>query len=173
MGRLMMSESMSEQELSLEERLKAHALLDRLTRDGATFSREDAKRLITLIPVTPRRRFSFTGLFQSRGLGFRGRAAGVGDVELDEEGREKRVSWNAPPVHRIGGYVVTHTPGQVVIELMWIATREDASGQSCQLLYEAETGEPRAMEISTQRTLTLLFIRLAYISYAPWKTPEG
>src|SRR3712207_2605906 len=173
MGRPMMSESMSEQELSLEERLEAHALLDRLTRDGATFSREDAKRLITLIPVTPRRRFSFTGLFQSRGPGPRGRAAGVGDVELDEEGREQRVSWNAPPVHRIGGYVVTHTPGQVVIELMWIATREDASGQSCQLLYEAETGEPRAMEISTQRTLTLLFIRLAYISYAPWKTPEG
>jgi hypothetical protein len=160
------------QDLSLEERLEAHALLDRLTRDGATFSRADAMRLITLIPVTPRRRFSFTGLFQSRGPGFRGRAAGIGDVELDEEGREKRVSWNTPPVHRIGGYLVTHTPGQVVIDLLWIATREDASGQSCQLLYDADTGEPRAMEISVQKTLTLLFIRLAYISYVPWKMPE-
>ena len=67
---------------------------------------------------------------------------------------------------------MTHTPGQVVIDLMWIATREDLSGQSCQLLYDAETGEPRAMEISVQRTLTLLFIRLAYISYVPWKTPD-
>ena len=28
------------------------------------------------------------------------------------------------------------------------------------------------MEISVQRTLTLLFIRLAYISYVPWKTPD-
>ncbi len=168
-----MSKRMSDQELTVEARLEAHALLDRLTRDGPTFSREDAKRLITLIPVSPRRRFSFTGLFQDRGTGLRGRAAGVGDVELDGEGRERRVSWNTPTVHRIGGYTVSHTPGQVVIELLWIATRDDISGQSCQLLYDSETDEPRAMEISVQKTLTLLFIRLAYISYAPWKMPEG
>jgi hypothetical protein len=164
---------MSDRELTVEARLEAHALLDRLTRDGPTFSREDAKRLITLIPVSPRRRFSFTGLFQGRGPGLRGRAAGVGDVELDEEDRERRVSWNTPTVHRIGGYTVSHTPGQVVIELLWIPTRDDISGQSCQLLYDSETDEPRAMEISVQKTLTLLFIRLAYISYAPWKMPEG
>ena len=154
-------------------RLEAHALLDRLTIDGKTFSRKEALRLIALIPVTPRRRFSFTGLFQGRASGLRGRVAGVGDVEIDGKDREKRVSWNSPPVHRIGGYLVTHTPGQVLIDLLWIATREDTSGQSCQLLYDTETGEPRAMEISVQRTLTLLFIRLAYVSYVPWKTPEG
>jgi hypothetical protein len=167
-----MGKGISDQDLPMDERLEAHAILDRLTRNGQTFAREDARRLIGLIPVSPRRRFSFTGLFQGRGPGFRGRAAGVGDVEIDGKGRERRVSWNAVPVHRIGGYLVTHTPGQVVIELLWIATREDVSGQSCQLLYEAESGEPKAMEISVQRTLTLLFIRLAYISYVPWKTPD-
>ena len=60
-----------------------------------------------------------------------------------------------------------------MIDLLWIATREDLSGQSCQLLYDERTGEPRAIEISTQRTLTLLFVRLAYISYAPWKKPKS
>jgi hypothetical protein len=165
------SKDVSAQDLPLEARLEAHALLDRLTMDGTTFSREDARRLIALIPVSPRRRFSFTGLFQGRGSGLRGRAAGVGDVELDGEGKERRVSWNAPVSYRIGGYTVMHTPGQVVIDLLWIATREDLSGQSCQLLYD-ETGMPRAMEISVQQTLTLLFIRLAYISYVPWKRPE-
>lgn len=168
-----MSKGLSDQELTLEDRLEAHALLDRLTRNGQTFAREDAKRLIALIPLSPRRRFSFTGLFQSRGPGFWGRAAGAGDVEVEREGRAKRVTWNSPPVHRIGGYLVTHTPGQVVIDLLWIATREDASGQSCQILYDAKTGEPRVMEISVQRTLTLLFVHLAFISYASWKTPEG
>jgi len=168
-----MSKGISDHDLPMEERLEAHAILDRLTRNGQTFAGEDARRLIALIPVSPRRRFSFTGLFQGRGLGFRGRAAGGGDVELDGEGREKQVTLNTPPVHRIGGYLVTHTPGQVVIDLLWIATRDDASGQSCQLLYEAETGEPTAMQISVQRTLTLLFVRLAYITYAVWKTPEG
>jgi hypothetical protein len=165
------SKDVRAQDLPLEARLEAHALLDRLTMDGTTFSREDARRLIALIPVSPRRRFSFTGLFQGRGPGLRGRAAGVGDVELDGEGKERRVSWNAPVSYRIGGYTVMHTPGQVVIDLLWIATREDLSGQSCQLLYD-ETGKPRAMEISVQQTLTLLFIRLAYISYVPWKRPE-
>ena len=155
----------------MEARLEAHAILDRLTMDGQTFSREDARRLIALIPVTPRRRFSFTGLFQGRGPGLRGRAAGVGEVDLEGEGKERRVSWNAPMSYRIGGYTLTHTPGQIVIDLLWIATREDLSGQSCQLLYD-ETGEPRMMEISVQQTLTLLFIRLAYISYVPWKTPD-
>ena len=168
-----MSKGVSTQDLPMEARLEAHALLDRLTVDGTTFPREDARRLIALIPVTPRRRFSFTGLFQGRGPGFRGRAAGIGDVELDGEGKERRVSWNAPVSHRIGGYTVSHTPGQMIIDLLWIATREDLSGQSCQILYNAQTGEPKAMEISVQRTLTLLFIRLAYISYVPWKTPEG
>ena len=108
--------------------------------------------------------------FQNKAM--RGRAAGIGDVELDGEGKERRVSWNAPSSYRIGGYVVVHTPGQVVIELMWIATRDDISGQSCQLLYDA-AGEPRAMEISVQKTLTLLLIRLAYISYVPWKKPKA
>jgi hypothetical protein len=164
---------MSRAELDVAARLEAHAILDRLVQEGETFARDDAVRLIGLIPVAPRRRFSFTGVFKSRGPGLRGRAAGIGDVEVDGEDREKQVSWNAPSVYRIGGYVVTHTPGQIVIDLMWIATREDLSGQSCQLLYEAETGEPKAMEISVQKTLTLLFIRLAYISYVPWKTLEG
>ena len=84
-----MSKGMSDQDLPMEARLEAHALLDRLTMDGQTFSREDARRLIALIPVTPRRRFSFTGLFQGRGPGFRGRAAGIGDVELDEGGQRE------------------------------------------------------------------------------------
>jgi hypothetical protein len=167
------SKGVSTRDLPMEARLEAHTLLDRLTRNGQTFAREDARRLIALIPVSPRRRFSFTGLLQGRGPGLRGRAAGIGDVELDGEGKERRVSWNAPASHRIGGYVVVHTPGQVLIDLLWIATREDLSGQSCQLLYDAQTGEPKAMEISVQRTLTLLFVRLAYISYLPWKTPEG
>jgi hypothetical protein len=164
---------MSKPDLDVSARLEAHALLDRLTVDGATFSCEDAKRLIALIPVTPRRRFSFTGLFQGRGPGLRGRAAGIGDVHLQGEGVEKRVSWYAPTTHRIGGYVVKHTPGEVVIDLMWSETREDQSGQSCLLLYDTGTREPEAMKLSVQKTLTLLFIRLAYVSYVPWKQPAS
>ncbi|WP_200879352.1 hypothetical protein [Microvirga sp. BSC39] len=163
---------MSRVDLDVAARLEAHTLLDRLVEDGETFARDDAVRLIGLIPVAPRRRFSFTGVFKSRGPGLRGQAAGIGDVELDGESREKQVSWNAPSAHRIGGYGVTHTPGQIGIELMWAETREEQSGQSCLLLYDPATGEPQAMQIAVQRTLTLLFLRLAYVSYVPWKKPS-
>jgi len=160
-------------DINLEMRLEAHAILDRLVQKGETFSRDDALRLIGLIPVVPRKRISLTGVFKSRGPGLRGRAAGIGDVELHGERREKQVSWNAPSAHRIGGYVVVHTPGRIGIDLMWSETREDQSGQGCALLYDPETGEPQEMEISVQRTVTLLFIRLAYISYVPWKKPDA
>jgi hypothetical protein len=162
---------MSRAELDVAARLEAHALLDRLVQEDGTFARDDAVRLIGLIPVAPRRRFSFSGVFKSRGPDLRGRAAGTGDVEVDGEGREKQVSWNAPATHRISGYGVTHTPGQIAIELMWAETREEQSGQSCLLLYDPVTREPQAMQIAVQRTLTLLFIRLAYVSYVPWKKP--
>lgn len=164
---------MSDQKLTVEARLEAHALLDRLVQEGGTFTREDAVRLIGLIPVAPRRRFSVSGVFKSRGPGLRGQAAGIGEVKVGGEGREKQVSWNAPSVHRIGGYGVTHTPGQIGIELMWAETREEQSGQSCLLLYDPATGEPQTMQIAVQRTLTLLFIRLAYVSYVPWKKPDA
>jgi hypothetical protein len=123
--------------------------------------------------VAPGKRFSLTGVCKSRGPGFRGRAAGIGDVSADGEEREKQVSWNAPSAHRIGGYGVVHTPGQIAIDLMWAETREEQSGQSCLLLYDQATGEPQAMQIAVQRTLTLLFIRLAYVSYVPWKKPDA
>jgi hypothetical protein len=162
---------MSRAELDVAARLEAHALLDRLVEDGETFSRDDALRLIGLIPVAPRRHFSFTGVFKSRGPGLRGRAAGIGDVNVDGEEREKQVSWNAPSAHRIGGYGVVHTLGQIAIKLMWGETHEEQSGQSCLLLYDPATGEPREMQIAMQRTLTLLFVRLAYVTYVPWKKP--
>lgn len=160
-------------DLSPEVRLETHALLDRLTAPGPTFNREDARRLIELIPVAPRKRFSFTGVFKGRGPGLRGRVAGVGDVEMEGEGTEKNVSWGAPTAHKIGGYVIAHTPGQISIQLMWAETREDQTSESCLLLYDSTTREPQEMHISVQKTLTLLFIGLAYISYVPWKRPKA
>ncbi|ANY82909.1 hypothetical protein BB934_32315 (plasmid) [Microvirga ossetica] len=43
----------TEQAMNVQTRLEANAILDRLVADGSTFSRNDALRLIELIPVTP------------------------------------------------------------------------------------------------------------------------
>ncbi|WP_201274111.1 hypothetical protein [Microvirga brassicacearum] len=152
-------------------RLEANALIDRLVTDGATFSSADARRLIDLVPVTRAAKFSFIGTLMSPGRHFKGEAAGIGDVTMTEEGRERRIALKAPPVHRIGGYEVTHAPGEIRIDLMWHHTRFDQTGQSCTLLYDTRTGAPQEMRIAQQKTLQLLFIQLAYVSYGPWKTP--
>ena len=54
---------------------------------------------------------------------------------------------------------------------MWHETRIDQSGQSCVLVYDATTGEPREMLIARHRVLRLFVLRLGYVSYIPWKTP--
>jgi hypothetical protein len=163
---------MNEQPLDLSARLEAHALLDRLVADGPTFPAGDARRLIDLIPVAPSSRISFTGVFRSHGPGVKGHAAAIGDVTLEGEAKQKTLTLKLPTSHRVGGYLVTHTPGHVEIELMWAETRADWTGQSCALVYDVSSKEPTEMRIAVQKSLTILFVTFAYISFFPWKTPE-
>lgn len=156
--------------MDIDARLEANAILDRLVADGATFCRDDARRLIDLIPVARSSRFSFRGTILGRGPDLKGQAAGLGDVRVEGEAHEKDFALNAPATHRIGGYVVTHTPGQIAIELMWSDTKIEQTGQSCLVTYCTNTGEPEAMLLSKQATLTLLFMSFAFVSYVPWKT---
>ena len=156
--------------MDVDARLEANAILDRLVADSATFYRDDARRLIDFIPVARNSRFSFRGKILGRGPGLKGRAAGIGDVRVEGQTREKDFALNAPAIHRIGGYVVTHTPGQIAIEIMWSDTKIDQTGQSCLLTYDTSTREPEAILLSKQVTLTLLFMSFAYVSYVPWKT---
>jgi hypothetical protein len=163
---------MHKHNIDLNARLEAHAILDRLVADGPTFPADDARRLIELIPTAPGSRISLTGVFRRRGPGAKGHAAGIGDVNLEGEDKQTMFTLNVPASHRIGGYVVTHTPGHLDIELMWSETRADRTGQSCSLIYDVSTKEPQEMRIAVQKSLSVLFITFNYISLVPWKTPE-
>jgi hypothetical protein len=164
---------MNEHRIDLNARLEAHAILDRLAADGPTFPEEDARQLVELIPIAPSSRISFTGVFRKRGPGAKGHAAGIGDVNLEGEAKQTTFTLNVPASHRIGGYVVTHTPGHLDIELMWSETRADRTRQSCSLIYDASTKKPEEMRIAVQKSLTVLFITFNYISFVPWKVPES
>ncbi|SCZ12727.1 hypothetical protein [Microvirga guangxiensis] len=164
---------MNKHHIKLNARLEAHAILDRLVADGPTFSLEDACRLIDLIPIAPRSRFSFTGALRKRGPGAKGHAAGIGDVNLEGETEQTTFTLNAPASYRIGGYVVTHTPGHLDIELMWAETQADRTGQACSLIYDVSTSKPEEMRIAVQKSLTVLFVTFNYISFVPWKTPRN
>jgi hypothetical protein len=157
--------------MNVQIRLEANAILDRLVTDGSTFPRNDARRLIELIPVTPSSRFAFKGIFKGASSRIRGHSPGLGDVELNKEAKEKRIVLNVPASHLIGGYVVTHTPGSINIELMWAETKADQTGLSCLLMYDDLTKEPEELRIAAQKSLSLLFLTFNYVSYVPWKKP--
>ena len=163
---------MHKHHIDLNARLEAHAILDSLVADGPTFPVEDARRLIDLIPMAPGSRISFTGAFRRREPGTKGHAAGIGDVNVEGEAKQTTFTLNVPASHRIGGYVVTHTPGHLDIELMWAETRADQTAQHCSLIYDLGTKKPEEMRIAVQKSLTVLFITFNYISTVPWKTPE-
>jgi hypothetical protein len=160
-----------ENAMNVQTRLEANAILDRLVAVGSTFSRNDARRLIELIPVTRSYRFSFKGIFSGPGSNLRGHAPGHGEIALNEEADEKTLTFNVPASHKIGGYVVTHTPGSISIELMWAGTKADQTGLSCLLVYDGPTKEPEELRIAAQKSLSLLFITFNYVSYVPWKKP--
>jgi hypothetical protein len=162
---------LQEEAMKVQTRLEANAILDRLVADGSTFSRDDARRLIELIPVTPSSRFSFKGIFKGPGSSVRGHAPGHGEIALNEQTKAKAITLNVPASHKIGGYVVTHTPGSINIELMWAETKADQTGLSCLLVYDGPTKEPEELRIAAQKSLSLLFLTFNYVSYAPWKKP--
>jgi hypothetical protein len=160
-----------EKAMNVQTRLEANAILDRLVADESTFSRDDARRLIELIPVTPSSRFSFKGIFKGPGSSVRGHAPGHGEIALNAETKEKTITLNVPASHRIGGYVVTHTPGSINIELMWAGTKADQTGLSCLLTYDGPTNEPEELRIAAQKSLSLLIFTFNYVFYVPWKKP--
>ena len=157
--------------MTLAERLEANAILDRLVADGPTFSASDARRLIALIPMRKPRKFTFAFDLRLPGTKSRGHAAGHGDVEVEEQGETKTWSSDPESVLKIGGYEVTHTPGSIKIALMWSQTKLDQSGQSCGLVYDEATGEPREMTIARQVAWKFLFFVFANTRYVSWKTP--
>ncbi|MEZ0171134.1 hypothetical protein [Microvirga sp. TS319] len=158
--------------LTAQARLEANSLIDRLVADGETFPAEAARRLIDLIPITRPARFSFMGRFSGRGPDVKGHAAGIGDVKIEGDRTEKRLTLNTPQTHKIGGYTVTHTPGQIIIELMWAETKPDQTGQSCTLEYDPATRQPKAMQIAAQKSLTFFFLVFGYVTCVPWKKPN-
>lgn len=85
--------------------------------------------------------------------------------------KEKRIAVNVPASHKISGYVVTHTPGSINIELMWAETKADQTELSCLLLYDDLTKEPEELRIAAQKSLSLLFLTFNYVSYVHWKQP--
>lgn len=161
--------------LPLEIRLEANALIDRLVAAGSdTFDPAEASRLLDLIPCERRHRwFAFSLRGQVPGGSTKGHAAGVGTAEMENDGRSIKVNFNGDRIWRIGGYKVTHRPGEMAIGLMMDVN--PLTAEECFLVYR-EQNKPLRLELETQRGFTLPLGKFSFEFSIPgrqiWKRPR-
>ncbi|MCR6630695.1 MAG: hypothetical protein NVV74_11960 [Magnetospirillum sp.] len=161
--------------LPLEIRLEANALIDRLVADDIdTFAPAEASRLLELIPCERRRRwFAFSLREQLPGGTTKGLAAGVGTAEMENNGRSIEMSFNGDRVWRVGGYKVTHCPGELTIGLMM--EFNPLIAKECFLVYRDQY-KPLRLELATEWAFTLPLWRFSFELSFPgrqiWKRPQ-
>lgn len=161
--------------LPLETRLEANALIDRLVADDIdTFDPAEASRLLELVPCERRRRwFAFSLRGQLPGGTTKGHAAGVGTAEMENDGWSIEVNFNGDLVWRIGGYKVTHRPGEMTIGLMMDVN--PLTAEECFLVYR-DQNKPLLLELATERGFTLPLWRFSFELSIPgrqiWKRPQ-
>lgn len=161
--------------LPLQIRLEANALIDRLVADDiGTFDPAEASRLLDLIPCERRRQwFAFSLRGQMPGGTTTGHAAGIGTAEMENDGRSIEVNFNGDLVWRIGGYTVTHRPGEMTIGLMMDVN--PLTAEECFLVYRDQY-KPLRLEVKTQRGFTLPLGRFSFELSIPgrqvWKHPH-
>lgn len=161
--------------LPLKIRLEANALIDRLVADDVdTFDPADAARLLDLIPCDRRRRwFAFSLRGQLPGGTTKGHAAGIGTAEMENDGRSIEVNFNGERLWRIGGYKVTHYPGELTIGLMMDVN--PLTAEECFVVYR-DRDKPLRLELATERGFTLPLGRFSFQLSIPgrqvWKRPK-
>lgn len=157
--------------ISIGDRLTLHALVERLTADGDTFSAVDAEELIAKLPLSPR-----SSAFQMKALwtgssSQTGYAAGRGTTTIKED-EEKSFTVGRDGRWRIGGYDIEHAPGVIEISLMWADTLEDATGKVCRLTYDPASKHPLAMSLARQLSFSIGPLHVTYgRAFDPWKRP--
>ncbi|RYG57974.1 MAG: hypothetical protein EON60_13935 [Alphaproteobacteria bacterium] len=172
--------------LTMPERYEINALLEELIENGPdTFDVAKAQRLIALVPLTQNTN-TFEFITSQREDSTTGHAAGVGDVEIKGETKQKqKLLLGTDELHRVGGYKLRHNTrrnlGSIDIELMWADTELDASGQKASLVYRQPDVPQdlliyragfRHIRLRIPFTKIVLYeFSFGFGTYYPWKKP--
>lgn len=149
------------------DRMALHEVIRGLVADGVTFDGASADRLIAEVPLTGR-----TWSIALRGAWRRGkrqdrRALATGPVP---DSQSELVQFGARRAHRIGLYMVEHVPGALHIRSA-VAHGLDgigADGDDACIVYRGKRAV--RMDLSVDRTVQLLGVRVGVTTWQPWKT---
>ncbi|WP_247887350.1 hypothetical protein [Azospirillum sp. SYSU D00513] len=148
--------------LSIDDRLVVAAALDRILYDDPErFAAEDARLVRGIIPNarTSWLRLGFRA--ESRGPGMSGQAAGVGQVDMQDEKRVVEKGMGEGPLWRCGQYKISnHGTDLEVWQVMSDEFAEEPKGARLEF---GPTGEPRALSFFQPRDIEL---RIPFTKYA-------
>lgn len=155
--------------ISLETRLEANGIVDRLTEDGDTFPADLAERLVAILPRTRRPgRVNAEFVTSSRGGAVQG-ATTTGHTASADAGRGTRTfTVGSDGSFRIGQWKVSHVPGEVEIARMM----QGHLPETCLLRYSVRTGKAVDMAWPRRWELTLGRATMAVsFGWRRWKVP--
>ena len=162
--------------LSLDVRLEANAILDRLLdNDAPTFDPAEAQRLIALIPCEKKRGWlSISGVIGRTCPGLQAQAAGVGQTELPREREIKEFDFSGRVLWRVGRYKLVHEPGEITITLMLDVNPLEQ--EECYLVYDPPNTPEALFVASPQDYQISLFgakIGVRVMRRNLWKKPSA
>lgn len=164
--------------ITMEDRLRAMQIVGELVKPQEDFfDAALASELIDLIPVT-----KDTGV----GIKYRGGAksggetsgfaAGVGNVNIPDDEKRKKLKWNWPEYEAVGDVKIKHTLGLMKIEQMWDDTygMGGLTGSSCVLEYDKNNNQPIELKLAAEKVFSLPFLGplASWVTYVSWKQPR-
>ena len=156
--------------ISLATRLELNAIADEIAADGDTFPDPLARRLIALLPLTPRPSAVQLGASWSAPGGV---AQGLTDTghtaAADAGGGERGFTLGSDGTFRVGQWKLGHRPGTVEIGRVMEGRAEP---RQCRLRYDRATGAPVDMQWQRWVRLGLGRVSVSVVAgWRPWKRP--
>ncbi|RYC32376.1 hypothetical protein D3273_08260 [Lichenibacterium minor] len=151
--------------ISLSTRLELNAIADEIAGDGDTFSGALARRLVALLPLTPRPSAVQLGASWSAPGGVAEALTDTGHTASAGGGAEKGgFTLGSDGTFRVGQWKLGHRPGTVEIGRVMEGRAEP---RQCRLRYDRGSGAP--VDMQWRRWVRLGFGRVSVSVMAGWR----
>ena len=151
--------------ISLAARMELNALADEIAADGDTFADASARRLIALLPLTPRPSALQLGASWPAPGGLARALTDTGHTASAEGGEgEAGFTLGSDGTFRVGQWKLGHRPGAVEIGRVMEGRAEP---RQCRLRYDRATGAP--LDMQWRRWMRLGFGRVTVSVVAGWR----
>lgn len=159
--------------MDINDRMRAHSLIDQLTGPGDRFSALIAQELMALVPMSKRRfDIGLNMTLSSKSSGDHYATTGGGSFREQRADDIRRWELGEPVTWRCGNTKIDHRAGVMTINQMFDGTHDNETGTAFRLIYHRSARRPLAMKLLRQRGFTLFGLSFSISTFEPWKLPD-